>query len=166
MLNMITAVLFVLLQASSPVPRQAAHGQRPKADSDKQDSVPNKPPPAPVAIYDPVAPGNAKGLSQTKTDKQEQQNVSISVLPKVSVQKDAWDYAYIGASLLIALVTLGIAWITLIQARAAKANAEAAIISAKAARDTLYLTQAADIHIEGIDTFPKGTRQEPSAEAN
>lgn len=117
-------------QQSAPVPGKAAKSQHTETNGNKTASTPNKPPPVPISDENPVASDNSQKLGQTKIDKTEQKNISDTVFHKVNLQKDPWDYVYIGATLLLALLTLGIAWTALIQARAVQ-NAQRAWMVAK-----------------------------------
>ena len=129
------AVLLAHYPASfsqSPVPRNSASQQNIRTKNYKSHTEQNKPPTAPVAIANPIAAENPKDLGQAKTDKTEPENVSVRVLPNVNIQKSALDYAYMWASVLIAILTLGIAVIALIQAMAAKKSANALMSSERA----------------------------------
>jgi hypothetical protein len=121
--------LLMLVQVIHPFPRivsdnstnQENHADH-KPASKPNDS--NGTIPFPVPSTNPDQKGR-----QTDTAKDKDNPVLVRVLPEVSVHKDRWDYIYIGASLLIALATFGIAIIAWTQAKAAYLNAQAVINS-------------------------------------
>jgi hypothetical protein len=106
------------------------------SDGQKNKAVNNEPPPAPVTLANPVASYNAQGHSQGGKSPEPQQDVSNPVHLAVRVEKSWSDYAYIGGSLLLTLMTLVIALIAFNQARTAKAQAKAAQLSAQAIMDS------------------------------
>jgi hypothetical protein len=113
------ALLFVFVQASSPMPGQASRGHSENEKNQKDHTAPNKPPSSrPAENPD----GNATE-SNPQAGSGKAANVPVAVAP-VKVQKDASDYLYIGASLAIAFMTLVLAIIAGVQAVAAKRQAD------------------------------------------
>jgi len=137
----------MFLQATPPVPREAAN-QPSQASQGSQNKATAEQAPSnkaqPVRNFGTSPPDQQTGPGQAGQN--EDKSIIVRVLP-VNVHKDWADYLYIGTTLLLVLITFGIAII-------AWKQSNAAIISAKVARDTLYLTQAADIHIEGVNLVP------------
>jgi hypothetical protein len=123
--------LFAFLQIPAQVPGKVTPGHDAHANIDKSASAPNKPPARSAPIVNSLQSENPQRESQPKTPKAEQKNVAVTV-PPINVQKDRWDYAYIAASVLIALATLILAITARIQAKAAKISAEALMNSERA----------------------------------
>jgi hypothetical protein len=146
--QLIVAVLLIF--SLPPVPRNAPQNQSEKANSGNGSATENKSPTALVPVTNTITPNNPQNLAKGKTDKAEQKNVSITVLPRLDVNKDRWDYISIGASAILALITFGIAWTALVQAKAAKVSAETAISSARFAERATVLTERADVLLEMI----------------
>jgi hypothetical protein len=120
--------LFAILQASLPVAGKTAQGHRPDANSNGTTSALSKPPAHQVARRE--AP-NTSNDAEGPRNPADYSHVAITV-PPIHVQKDRWDYAYITASLLIAIATLVLAGTAWTQAKAAKVSAIAAKLGAEA----------------------------------
>lgn len=124
---LIVAVLLAVVQTLPQVPRKTAESDGNKGNAAQKSSAANQSQAAaPVPKDNAAAKGDKKLGDQNTTDSEKP--VTVRVNP-VDVHKDAWDYAYIGASLLIAIATLVIACIAWKQAGAAEASAQAALQS-------------------------------------
>src|ERR1700691_3807032 len=101
----ITVALLVFLQTSQPVPRAAARNGDSKAETSQSKRAPNQ-----TQARQPVAPSNAsataEGQQTSRQDASDNEKPADVRVSPVDVNKDPWDYAYIGASLLIAIATL------------------------------------------------------------
>jgi hypothetical protein len=124
MKSFILAVILVISQGTSD------KNTHPNSQQNKTQA--HQPPTSSVTVTNSVAPDYSKNLSQNKNNGDRKEKVSITAIPKVSIQKDRWDYLYIIGALLGVGVTLGIAVIALIQARTAALNAQAVIDSERA----------------------------------
>ena len=175
---MMLAMLLTVSQASTPIPGKAPNSTAQTSKKIKQNSTRHEKPTAqsPTAV-NAAATQNSQSKSATKGAESQSQTVSVREFPSMSIKRDRADWIAWGGG--IALVIVGgcgvLAALKTLRSietqtrqmkeyviatkdgvKAAQASAEAAIISAKAAQDTLYLTQAADIQIEGINLTPKG----------
>jgi hypothetical protein len=112
-----------------------------KANSSKQTGT-AKPQ---VAPRTQAAPCYVIEQPQAKSKEQQAKDDSLDVLYRRYMLATIFGVvgAFVGIGILI--------WQTVLIRR----SANAAIIAAKVARDTLYLTQAADVHIEGVNIYPK-----------
>jgi hypothetical protein len=116
------------------VPGKTAQSHRAEGNGNQKTTTPDKPPtPTPSEEAN-----HANDTAKTKTPTGETSNTPIAV----NVNKDRWDYAYIAASLLIAIATLVLARIAWVQARAAKASTDA-LVNAERARIIAELTPMA-----------------------
>jgi hypothetical protein len=131
----ITIALLMFLQTSQRVPRAAAKNGDSKAEASQNKGTPDQTQtPQSVAPSNPsTTPGGQQTGRQVTPDNEKPADVRIS---SVDVNKAPWDFAYIGASLLIALATLVLAGTAWVQASAAKNAAKAAFLNAKAVIDS------------------------------
>jgi hypothetical protein len=134
--------LIALFQTASPVSRKATNntsqvsknGQN-KASADQAPTDEAKPA---TNLANPP-PNQQAGPTQTNADEHKTEPVRVA---PVDIQKDWTDYLYILASLLLTLITLGIAIFAAIQARAAKRSADND-------EKSVRLTERADVLLEG-----------------
>jgi hypothetical protein len=109
------------------VPRDAAPSHSTDTKSKKDDTTQNKPPawsPSQRTDHNSEHPESETHTGETANN--------LVILRPESPKKDWWDYAGIAGGFFIALLTLGLAIIAWIQAKAAKASAEATINAERA----------------------------------
>jgi hypothetical protein len=113
------ALLLVIVQAGSPVPRHTpqnpANNRTRNTQSNQKDQTQA---PAPPSIQSKEHTGTAKGDGNNETPKHEQEHVIVEKLP----DKDLWERAYIiftGALALIGLFTLGVVTYQAVQTKRA-----------------------------------------------
>jgi hypothetical protein len=126
------ALSFLLLQAAPPVPRQAIEVS---SDNGHRDNPNNASPNGAGIEHAPPAklPTASKAKRNTHEPTGDNERPAIvNAFPVVSPVKDKWDFAYIIATIGIALITLILACIAGVQARAAKTSAQAIINSERA----------------------------------
>ena len=118
---------FLDTHTPSPVPRDAAPSHSTDTKSKKDDTTQNKPPawsPSQRTDHNSEHPESETHTGETANN--------LVILRPESPKKDWWDYAGIAGGFFIALLTLGLAIIAWIQAKAAKASAEATINAERA----------------------------------
>lgn len=99
------AVLLTVIQASPPVPRQAANPSNGTAQNVKEQPSADKPP----SIVQPINTSPNQDGSHTPAAEDAQKPVVIGELPPVSVSKDRWDRIYICLTgILIVVGTCGV----------------------------------------------------------
>jgi hypothetical protein len=129
----LTAVLAVV-QMVSPVPRKTIENYA-DAQNYPQDKSGSPPIPSGPAMPANEAPATNPNQQNTRGQDETNENSHVVVVqgrPDVTIHKDAFDYGYIIGSLLLTLITLGIAGIAWKQANAARLNADAIINSERA----------------------------------
>jgi hypothetical protein len=161
-------VLLTIVQTSSPVPRQAPDNRANQSDSVTKDSKDDKAPtdksvPATAPIQQPPGSNHRENTGREQKTQNTQQPITIRELPPVSVSRDWADWVLLVSTVLLVLagfIGIGFAYKTLKnieeQTVTTRKAADAAKESADVARDTLHLTQAADVHIEEIKLVPNG----------
>jgi hypothetical protein len=127
------AVIFSVVQAAPPVPRQTPDGTASKNNSENSiptDNQSNANAPIPAAKNTPT--NTTQNGSKPDAAKDKSDPVTVNIASDVRIKRDFWDYAAIAGGLLIALGTLVLAGIAWIQAKAALKSAEAVVKSERA----------------------------------
>jgi hypothetical protein len=139
----VLAVALALLQTASPTPRQATEksGQNSQAENSKAASN-QTPANNAQPIPDSAQPHVPKPNSEHHASQNEKEPITIKV-PPIDVHKDGFDYAYIVAGILIALATLVLALYAVRQANAAKNSADTY-------KETVRLTERADVLMDSV----------------
>jgi hypothetical protein len=141
---LISAVVLVFLQASSPVPRgavnnasEASQNSRSNAQANKTNSTSSVP-----GTYPDKADISTIGTAD-QVEENKDHAVKVAV-PPITVSKDSSDYALIIANLLLTMATLVIALFAVKQAKAAKRSADND-------ERTARVTQRADILLKDFE---------------
>jgi hypothetical protein len=85
--------LLAFMQVAPPATRNP-HPQKVKADSKKASASQNKPPTSPIATENPITSNNTDNFSKNKAGQGDQQNIAVTALPNVNVNKTRSDYIY------------------------------------------------------------------------
>jgi hypothetical protein len=160
------AVFLAVVQTPPPVPHKATDSPANTPHNSRSQVSPNKPT-APAS--NPLPPANVinsinnENSGDTVRSKDQPETVRITELPPVTLIRDWADWVLRGLNALLVFAGFVGIWYarktlknieeqTVITRKAADAAKE----SADVARDTLHLTQAADVHIEEIRLVPNG----------
>jgi hypothetical protein len=146
-----------VMQTSVPAPRKTTDGSaRARQQIKSQSDGAQKQTTPPSTILHPNASPSTKSDSKTETPKDAQQSVRITDLPTVSVKDNGIDWRLWVSNALLVIVSGLQIWLLFGTLKATEKAANAAKTSANTARGALYLTQAADIHIDSIPVNPRG----------
>lgn len=149
---LVMIVLLTILEALSPMPGRAIQDDRNAKHNVDQKSKPDKPEsPSLQTNKESGASEVHKRDGQAPADSEKENVKTVRVLP-LSVKKDRFDFAYVLATLLLTVATLGIALLAMKQANAAKKSAD---IADKALR----LTERADVLLYSVTVQLAQTQQ-------
>src|SRR6185437_7002192 len=109
-------VLIMVAQASPPLPRQTPKSSGQDQSAESHDSSRDKQISANRAAFVPINPQTAtsqisKNDNQSAVGSNPKEPISVNPVEVKNVKKDTWDYIYILANIIIALVTLTLAFI-------------------------------------------------------